>query len=103
MTAATLRKAPPTEVLDMLVRQALLDRASDLHIEPTESQIRVRFRIDGILHDVMALPLEMHPSIISRLKIVAGALFWGSWKSRLPWWSCNATTTARSWPLANRQ
>jgi general secretion pathway protein E len=72
VTAATLRKAPPTEVLDMLVRQALLDRASDLHIEPTESQIRVRFRIDGILHDVMALPLEMHPSIISRLKIVAG-------------------------------
>lgn len=72
VTAATLRKAPPTEVLDMLVRQALLDRASDLHIEPTDSQIRVRFRIDGILHDIMALPLEMHPSIISRLKIVAG-------------------------------
>ena len=72
VTAATLRKAPPSDVLDLLVRQALADRASDLHIEPTEAQVRVRFRIDGILHDVMDLPLEMHPAIISRLKIVAG-------------------------------
>ncbi len=72
VTAAVLRKAPTTEVVDMLVRQALLDRASDLHIEPTETQLRIRFRIDGILHDVMSLPLEMHPTVISRLKIVAG-------------------------------
>ncbi|MDA1035647.1 MAG: ATPase, T2SS/T4P/T4SS family, partial [Chloroflexi bacterium] len=72
VTAASLRKAPPTEVVDMLVRQALLDRASDLHIEPTETQLRIRFRIDGILHDVMSLPLEMHPTVISRLKIIAG-------------------------------
>jgi type IV pilus assembly protein PilB len=72
VTAAVIRQAPPSEVIDMLVRQALLDRASDLHIEPGESQLRIRFRIDGILHDVMALPLEMHPSIISRLKIISG-------------------------------
>ena len=72
VTAAVLRKAPTAEVIDMLVRQALLDRASDLHVEPTETQLRIRFRIDGILHDVMSLPLEMHPTIISRIKIVAG-------------------------------
>ena len=72
ITAAVLRHAPPTEIIDMLVRQALADRASDLHIVPTESQIRIRFRIDGILHDVMSLPMDMHPSIISRLKIVCG-------------------------------
>ena len=72
VTAAVLRHAPPSEVIGMLVRQALQDRASDVHIEPGDTHLRVRFRIDGILHDVMALPLEMHPSIISRLKIIAG-------------------------------
>jgi general secretion pathway protein E len=72
LTAATLRQVPPSEVVDLLVGQALTDRASDIHIEPTESSLRVRFRIDGILHDVMALPLEMHPAVISRLKIMCG-------------------------------
>jgi general secretion pathway protein E len=72
LTAATLRHVPPSEVVDLLVGQALSDRASDVHIEPTESALRVRYRIDGILHDVMSLPLEMHPAVISRLKIMCG-------------------------------
>ena len=59
-------------MIDLLLSQAIQDRASDIHIEPAESRLRVRFRIDGLLHDVMNLPMEMHPTFISRLKIMAG-------------------------------
>ena len=72
VTAKLLRDAPPAQIIDLLMRQALQDRSSDIHIEPGDSRVRVRFRIDGILHDIMNLPLEMHPAIISRLKIMAG-------------------------------
>ena len=72
LTASALRSARPTELIDLLLRQALQDRASDIHIEATERHLRVRFRIDGILHDVMQLPLESQPPLISRLKIMAG-------------------------------
>lgn len=72
VTAAAIRQATPGDAIDMLVRQAIQDRASDVHIEPTEAQLRVRFRIDGILHDVLTLPLESHPAIVSRLKIQCG-------------------------------
>ena len=72
VTARLLRDALPAQVIDLLLRQALQDRASDIHIEPSESRLRIRFRIDGILHDVMSLPSEMHPTIISRLKIMCG-------------------------------
>lgn len=72
VTANRLRKAPPAQVIDLLLQQALQDRASDIHIEPGEGKLRVRYRIDGILHDVMGLPMEMHPSLISRLKITSG-------------------------------
>lgn len=72
LTARLLRDALPAEVIQMLLRQALQDRASDIHVEPTDERLRIRFRIDGILHDVMNLPIEMHPTIISRLKIMCG-------------------------------
>jgi len=72
VTARLLRDALPAQVIELLLRQALQDRASDIHVEPTESRLRIRFRIDGILHDVMNLPIEMHPTIISRLKIMCG-------------------------------
>ncbi|MCZ6596276.1 MAG: ATPase, T2SS/T4P/T4SS family, partial [Planctomycetota bacterium] len=72
VTAAQLNVLPPAEVMELLVHQALQDRASDVHLEPTEAHLRVRYRIDGILHDVMSLPLDMHPALISRLKIVSG-------------------------------
>lgn len=71
LTASDLRAAPPRQVLDLLLRQAVEDRASDVHIEPAAKHLRVRFRIDGILHDVMLLPLELHPALISRMKIIA--------------------------------
>ena len=71
-TAGALRSAPPAQVIDLLLQRALQDRASDIHIEPTEQRLRVRFRIDSILHDIMNLPLEMHPTLLSRLRIIAG-------------------------------
>lgn len=72
LTAKQLREALPTQVITLLMSQALQDRASDIHIEPSETRLRIRFRIDGLLHDVMELPMEMHPALISRLKIMSG-------------------------------
>ena len=72
LTAQTLRESGPAQVINLLLQQALQDRASDIHIEPSGSRLRIRFRIDGILHEVMNLPLDMHPTIISRLKIMCG-------------------------------
>jgi type IV pilus assembly protein PilB len=72
VTAKHLREALSTQVISLLLSQALQDRASDIHIEPTETRLRIRFRIDGILHGMMELPMEMHPALISRLKIMSG-------------------------------
>jgi type IV pilus assembly protein PilB len=55
-----------------MITQALRDRASDVHIEPRPDHVRVRYRIDGALHDVLELPASMAPAIASRLKILAG-------------------------------
>jgi type IV pilus assembly protein PilB len=65
-------EAPVVQVVNKIITQALRDRASDVHIEPQDDRTRVRFRIDGALHDVMALPESMGPAITSRLKITAG-------------------------------
>ncbi|MCH8308903.1 MAG: Flp pilus assembly complex ATPase component TadA [Chloroflexi bacterium] len=71
MAFGKLAEVHPTQLVDMLVSQAIQDRASDIHIEPEERRLRIRFRIDGALQDVMSLPPETHPAIISRLKIMA--------------------------------
>ena len=72
VTSRLVREAGPAQVINLLLRQALQDRASDIHIEPTEDRPRIRLRIDGILHEVMNLPIDMHPTSISRLKIECG-------------------------------
>lgn len=72
VTAGLLGEAHPAEIIDLLLRQAIQDRASDIHIEPHESSLGVRFRIDGILHEVGGLAPEMHPPLISRIKIMSG-------------------------------
>jgi type IV pilus assembly protein PilB len=64
--------APVVRIVNMLITQALRDRASDVHIEPQDERIRIRFRIDGALHDVLALPESIGPGLVSRLKIMAG-------------------------------
>jgi type IV pilus assembly protein PilB len=72
-TAATVNQdAPVVQVVSLVVTQALRDRASDIHIESSDSRVRVRFRIDGVLHEVLSLPVEMGPAIASRIKVLAG-------------------------------
>jgi len=72
ISAEAIAQAPVVLALDLLIRQASRDRASDVHIEPQEDHLRIRFRIDGILHDVMSIPMSVHQALISRLKIMAG-------------------------------
>jgi type IV pilus assembly protein PilB len=63
--------APVVRIVQMLITQALRDRASDVHIEPHVDRLLVRYRIDGALHDVLDLPTDMGPVIVSRVKILA--------------------------------
>ncbi len=63
--------APVVKVVDMILAQALRDRASDIHLEPQEDLVKVRFRIDGALNDVLTLPASMAPALASRIKIMA--------------------------------
>jgi len=63
--------APVVQVVRLLITQGLRDRASDIHIEPQGDRIRVRYRVDGALHDVLDLPGSMGPAIVSRIKILA--------------------------------
>jgi type IV pilus assembly protein PilB len=63
--------APIVKLVNLLITQAVQDRASDIHIEPSEHDLRVRYRIDGVLHEVMRPPKNIQSGIISRLKIMA--------------------------------
>jgi type IV pilus assembly protein PilB len=63
--------APIVKYVNLLITQAIQDRASDIHLEPTEHDLRVRFRIDGVLHEVMRSPKAIQSGVISRLKIMA--------------------------------
>ena len=72
-TAAVVmsENAPVVQVVDSILTQAVRDRASDVHIEPSQDVIYVRFRIDGALKDVLELPVTMGVGLISRIKIMA--------------------------------
>jgi len=63
--------APIVKLVNYIIQRAVTDRASDIHIEPQEHDMRVRFRIDGVLHEVMRSPKAVQASIISRFKIMA--------------------------------
>ena len=63
--------SPVAKVVTMLVTEALRDRASDIHLEPSDTKLRARFRIDGTLHDVLSLPMTMAGALVSRIKILA--------------------------------
>ncbi len=65
-------EAPIIRLVNSLLFQAAKDRASDIHIEPFERSLRVRFRIDGILYDIISPPKRFQPVITSRVKIMAG-------------------------------
>jgi type IV pilus assembly protein PilB len=62
---------PVIRIVDTLLNHAILQNASDIHIEPMENQLLVRYRIDGILHDAMVLPRDSAPGITARIKVLS--------------------------------
>ncbi|MEW6059948.1 MAG: ATPase, T2SS/T4P/T4SS family [Actinomycetota bacterium] len=68
---AALEDAPIVKLVNAIMTQAVADRASDVHIEPTERDVRVRFRVDGVLHEVMHSPKNIQNGLVSRLKVMA--------------------------------
>jgi len=67
-----IREAPIAKVVSTILEFAMRARASDVHIEPQETRTRVRYRIDGILHEKLILPRRIHESVVSRIKILCG-------------------------------
>jgi general secretion pathway protein E len=63
--------APLAQALSLIIEEAVKTRASDIHLEPEENRLRVRYRIDGILHEMMSLPLSINRALISRIKILS--------------------------------
>jgi type IV pilus assembly protein PilB len=66
-----LEDASAARMFDLVMIQAIRDRASDIHLEPDEKSLGVRFRIDGFLYETLTLPKQIHPSLTSRIKILA--------------------------------
>jgi hypothetical protein len=66
--------APVIKLVSMLLFEAYTNRASDIHIEPLETKLRVRFRIDGVLQEMQAPPKRLHGAIVSRLKIMSRSM-----------------------------
>jgi type IV pilus assembly protein PilB len=62
---------PVVRVVDTLLEYAVLEKASDVHIEPQEQTVTVRYRIDGVLHEVMTLPKAIQPALVARVKVLA--------------------------------
>ncbi len=65
------QELPVIKIVDILTKHAILQRASDIHIEPTEKEVIVRYRIDGVLHDTMVLPKQVSSGIVARIKVLA--------------------------------
>jgi type IV pilus assembly protein PilB len=68
--AALEDEAPIIRVVNVVIQQAIKDRASDIHIEPDRRGVRIRYRIDGVLHEVMQVPKYVHAPLVSRIKIM---------------------------------
>ncbi|HSX48146.1 MAG TPA: ATPase, T2SS/T4P/T4SS family [Candidatus Nanoarchaeia archaeon] len=66
-----VQDAPITRALNAILEAAVQQRASDIHIEPREKELKIRFRVDGILQDTMTLPKALEPALISRIKILS--------------------------------
>lgn len=67
----TVDDAPVISIVNSLISQAVKDQASDIHIEPLDKSLRVRFRIDGILREVVTFPKALHATLLSRIKIMS--------------------------------
>lgn len=71
-TVGDMDDAPIIRLVSKMVESAIEERSSDIHIEPQADRIRIRFRVDGVLHETASHPLHLHGPLISRLKIMAG-------------------------------
>lgn len=69
---SSVQQAPIVKLLGQIIEQAVHKRASDIHIEPMENQVRIRFRVDGVLHEAMRHDISLHAALIARIKIVSG-------------------------------
>jgi type IV pilus assembly protein PilB len=67
----TADDTPVISIVNSIISEAVKDLASDIHIEPLENRVRIRYRIDGILRQVLELPLYLHAALISRIKIMS--------------------------------
>jgi type IV pilus assembly protein PilB len=70
--AATVDEAPVIRVVERMIRDAAAQRASDIHIEPKADVFAIRFRVDGLLQTITELPIDLHRTVVSRLKILGG-------------------------------
>ncbi len=68
---AVVDDAPIVKYVNLLISEAVNDRAADVHIEPMEHDVRVRFRIDGVLHEIRRNPRQIHPGVVARIKVMA--------------------------------
>jgi type IV pilus assembly protein PilB len=71
LAQSAMEEGPIVKMVNLLITQAIGDRASDIHIEPTEKDVRIRYRVDGVLHEVMHSPKNVQAGLISRLKVMA--------------------------------
>jgi len=70
--AVSIDDAPVVKLVNTILGQAVESGASDVHVEPFESETRVRYRIDGVLFDMLTFPKHLHPPVSSRIKIMSG-------------------------------
>jgi len=64
-------EAPIVKYVNLIIAEAVSEHASDIHIEPGEKDVRIRYRIDGVLHEIRRSPRKIHPGLVSRIKILA--------------------------------
>ena len=64
--------APIIRLINSIITQGVKERASDIHIEPFEKRLNVRFRVDGVMHSVITPSIKLHPAVTARLKVMAG-------------------------------
>jgi len=69
--AKKAKELPVIRIVELIMKHAILQRSSDIHIEPMEKEVVVRYRIDGVLHDARLLPKQIAPAIVARIKVLA--------------------------------
>jgi type IV pilus assembly protein PilB len=72
VASQAVQSAPVVRMVDVLLAEAVRARASDIHVEPQARELRIRYRVDGVLRDVMTLPRHATSAVVSRIKIVSG-------------------------------